>query len=173
MGDRCYLMLTLNGHIETLDQLNEIAKMFAERFDENSADRVVEKIAYAVATGFNPSFEMHECNYANIDDEETLLQICKMAYSVRHEAGGDYPGGRWFWSPEDGRFEAIDADGECVLMLSQLKFALAKDDPLAEIKELVANADRAGGPGKPTFSVSDEVKVHLAKIVACQVLKVA
>lgn len=176
MGDRCHIRLELRGCIKSADDLEAIAEAIIEERltyeleeQENpTVSHIYAVMAEALANGENPSFTDPECNYANIDDVETVLQLAKVGYLVVHQAGGDYPAGSKSWSPELGMSEAI-SDGEFVVVtLADLISAHRK----GEIDALIARTSQAEGVGLPRFSIAGDAERVIALVHAKQALQV-
>jgi hypothetical protein len=166
MGDRCYLELRLRGRIETVAAFEEIATLLEENCwqvnDFNPTTGKTQTIREAMASGEEATFYLSECNYANIDEEESALEERGIAYEVSHEAGGSYPACVWSWSPERGKVESMRAQGQgAVVAVADLEKALKEADPLAAVRALVGEGNEAEGHGLPGYSLSDEVRLHV------------
>lgn len=173
MGDRCHMALYIHGHIGSLRTLVEVCKVIAIEglIDEVSGDH--REAWHAVFTHFAENiddphvmFVNQECNYADIEAVEKVLQKRGIAYSFDHGSGGNYTSGCGAYTPERGR-HVCDTDGSYpVLNAPYIREALSK----GTFEELLLNAEFAGGDGLPNFSVSDKVRVTLAKVIAQRAL---
>lgn len=181
MGDRCYLKLTLHGELNSPRHLVKIAKaLVAENMTSDIARDNVDNV-YATLARFiddnadvateNPEFTDDECNYANIDDLEDVLQQCGVSYSVYHGAGGGYSAGVWSWCPEWGTSKAeATEDGDAVIPKWKISNAVKEEDPVAAVKKLLLDAERAEGAGLPIFRMGGHVKRVLASRLAVKAL---
>jgi hypothetical protein len=135
LGDRCFLKLTLRGCIESPRHLVRIAKAIVAEgltsslpFGQDEVDGVYAYLCDYMdvnAGDDNPEFTDAECNYANIDDLETVLVECGMPYNVYHGSGGGYAAGCWSWTPEHGRVEASCLeDGDTIVTTYNIEKAL-------------------------------------------------
>jgi len=187
MGDRCYLNFYVRGHIATMEQLEKIIDaidaegMVSEtdyngpngygRYPNGNKGGLLEEFVQSIIQNVTPGFVEEECNYANIEGLEAVMQELDVAYHVNHGSGSEYPAGCWSWSKELGRHEAQQGQ-ECgtVLELSAVKACM--DDPVA-LKKLIVEAEHAEGVGLPVFTVGEEVRLHFAPLIAKQALGVA
>jgi hypothetical protein len=164
MGDRCYLSITIHGHIETVAVLNDVvialeAEGMSNDVFEGNLDS---EFIGAIERSSNPAFHLDECNYADIGGLETALQAHAIPYYVSHDEGGDYPAGCWSWSKETGKTDAIRAQGlGACIAVTAIETALKAENPLTEFAAIVARANAAEGVGLPYFTVSDAVRSHL------------
>lgn len=168
MGDRCYLTFHLHGTIETVEHFEKIVEAikaeWAQPDDYSGSHNIARHILASAAAKEPAGFVIEECNYANIDDLESVLQEIGLPYHVSHEEGGDYPCGCWTWVPVAGKVEAIRSTGTGpVVTVEDLRRALKGDDPLAEIADIISDADAADGKNLPPFALSDAVREHFAK----------
>lgn len=180
MGDRCYMALYIHGHIGSLRTLVELCKVIANEGLVYEVDEVddgsYEVPWHAVFAHFAENmdepqvkFVNQECNYADISGAEKVLQKRGVAYSFDHGAGGEYAAGCGAYTPEKGR-KLFDTDGSYpVLTIHEIRRHMAN----GTLEDELANAEFAAGIGMPEFSVSDKVRVTLAKLVAKEALGVA
>lgn len=160
MGDRCYLAITICGHIETIEAFKEIVTAIQNEFWSGG---VVDQLRIADETGDDPEFSADEVNYGKIDDLEEVLKSHKVDYQVSHGEGGEYPGGNRAYCSADGSYEeSVSCHGDTVLSDSSLTAALETDDPIKTIKALLEAASKSCGVGLPSFSLSHEVRGWLA-----------
>jgi len=164
----------VHGPINTMRDLAKIIKAIAaENFDSGADDKgnVLEIIAEAFAHGYVPSFEMQECNYASIDDVESVLQDCGCSWSVDHASGGDYPAGYRSWSVGRGDRKVDANDGMATVDIMDLRKLMEGDDPLTGIRKIIADADMALAHDLPKRLVAGEkVARYLAGLVADEAL---
>lgn len=183
MGDRCYLSFTVRGHVNTVQQMNNIIEalqtqgMEAETYINGPNGQYTRlqgletEFLHALVHNENPSFVDEECNYANIEGLEQVMQTMGIAYAVSHGEGSEYSAGVWSWCREFGKCEAMQGhDTGSVLELSAVKACM--DDKTA-LAKLIVEAERAEGVGLPNFSVGEEVRQHFAPLIAKQALGVA
>jgi hypothetical protein len=169
MGDRTYLQLTLHGRIRTVADVQKIVEAIVrEGFDETSVDGIYADFAAVGGQYPNPTFEMQECNYANIDDLELVLQTCRVAWQVSHGAGGEYQAGNRSWHPAWGYAES----GDGVIDVGLLRVAVAHRRTKDQLRRLLKIHDRANGNNFPVFSMAPEVTRFVATKVAAAALGV-
>jgi hypothetical protein len=183
MGDRCWLQITLHGHVASRKSLVRIAKgiiadgLTTELFDDHrdgvTVHTVIARIAEAWGSNTNPVFYSDEVNYANIDDLENLLTVEQVAWSVDHAAGGEYPAGSRSWSPEHGHAECAEANGWSVVPVYIVEQMLEKPDAVELLKGMIDEAYHARGIHLPTFSCEERVGRMLARLQAVEALKIA
>jgi len=173
MGDRTNVSFVLSGHIETVEALEEFCEAMAGRwmqpdagsdFHAGDADGIKAAIAEAVggeAVASSISFNAEEVNYGNISEVEAVCEEHKIAYHFGWGSGGDYGPGSAGYTPATGRVEASSDGNNSTIDLPTLRKLLANDDPLADIRALVASVGIANGEGMPGLSVSEVVANHL------------
>ena len=174
MGDRCWLKLTIRGHIDNLVVLEEVIEALEEHGLEEDSAGVTYLKAFANALAFetSPEFSNDEVNYGNIDEVEQVLQLYDIAYAVEHGSGDDYGPECWSWSKGQGRCHAmLSRDGGVMLDFDDVKKALQETDPLMRMKSLIVEAEAARGNNLPQFSVSLELKRHLATMLGVAALR--
>lgn len=163
MGDRCYVQVTLHGHVKSVAVLDKIEKaMSEEQFQPVLCHSFTQCVTEAVTWGNNPSFYADEVNYCDIDELETVLQMLKIAYRVDQRQGDSYGAQCWSWTPENGQhISDANTDGSPVLDARELNKTF-EESGVNALMEVINDALRAAGDGMPTFSVSDDVKRALA-----------
>jgi hypothetical protein len=183
MGDRCWMQITLHGNIDSPKTLVKVAQAilaenFVDEFErppENLGARtILDMIADYMAHRLCPQFHSDQVNYGNIDVLEEALRKLDVAHAIDQGAGDGYGARCWSWQAGNECDEALcDHDGDPVIMVSRLRRALDKENPLQAITALVEEAERAYGKGLPAFSVSGRAEKFLAKRAAIKALKVA
>ncbi len=163
MGDRTYLSIELHGHVETVGMLNAILKTLETEglVPSDDAGEPLLYIKESILTGFDPVFHDHECNYATIDDAEAELQTLSFPYRISWEAGGSFGAGVKSYWPGMGVYTQYGSEDGPVIPITTLEKAVKANDPVAAIKEIIDEANRADGDGLPSFTVSDEVRAYL------------
>jgi len=164
MGDRAYLSITIHGHVDTVERLNTILEAMDSEglMPANDLGEPMAWMLQAAETGTAPVFHDHECNYAEINTAEDMLQEIGQPYRVSHEEGGGYGAACWSYDPQNGVKEAIQSrDGGPCLSVEDVRKAIEGDDPITAVRALIENADAADGGNLPPFTVSDAVRAHL------------
>lgn len=177
MGDRCYLSFTVRGHVNTVQQMTNIIEalqtqgMEAETYvngpngQYTRIDGLEEEFLNAILHNENPCFVDEECNYANIEGLEQVMQTMGIAYNVSHGSGSEYPAGVFSWCREFGRHEAVQGEGGGGTMLDLSAVKAVLDDPTA-LAQLIVDAEKAEGEGLPNFTVGEEVRQYFAPQIA-------
>lgn len=173
MGDRCYMALYIHGHIGSLRTLVEVCQAIANEGLVDEVDGRHEVSWHAVFAHFagnmdepQVKFVNRECNYADISDAEKVLQKRGVAYSFDHGAGGDYAAGCGAYAPEKGR-KLFETDGNYPVLTT---YEIRRHIENGTLEDELTDADFATGRGMPEFSVSDKVRVTLAKVIAKRAL---
>lgn len=178
MGDRCYMTLFICGHIKTVDDFNEIvARLESEGWQNQMAGTVREAFIDALVKStpelrLSPEFFRDEVNYANIDEIEGDLQEKQIAYYATNGSGDEYGAGARSWCLEHGAHSTDLINDTAVLSVEQIKHVLKGQNPLVALNDLIVETEIALGvsPNFPSFSVSDEVRNHLAVDIAKKAL---
>lgn len=175
MGDRTYATFRLGGHVETIDELDEIVRaIIVERVEDqlgndsmNSESRVQAALRRCIETNESPSFYGQEVNYGIFDDiEAVLVEVPGLGAHFSWEHGGGYESGMKTVLPNGDEYGASGGDGAAI-PLTDLTKARAAGDPLAAIDALIADARAAEGGTLPPFTVSPAVAAYL-KIFAAK-----
>jgi len=173
MGDRCWIRLTIHGHIDNLVVFEEVLEALDKEglYSDEGHDDMAREFAHALAFETNPQFQEDECNYANIDDAEAVLREYGIVYHVEHGAGDDYGASAWSWTKEHGKHATLlTHDGDAIVDVASLEEALKDEEPIEELKRIIAARKKACGEGLPQFSVGEVVKRHLATLLAVETL---
>ena len=192
MGDRCYMQITLHGHIEDLDTLDLVIEALkGQNMDpadgegsyygnDNVNPLFMKAFAHAIAFERNPQFVDDEHNYADISELESVLAQHNIAYAVYHGPGDEYSGANWAFVPTSdnsafNKFEIqLDRDGDAVFTVNEIENLLNDStDPLIDLAKRVHEARLAEGETMPQFSVGDELKRHLATLMGVEALSPA
>lgn len=174
MGDRCWLGLTLHGDIESPYTLvRALRAIIKEGLNgDGSEEATVRELIEYLSADLKTQFYSHEVNYANIEDCEEELQECGVAYSVSHEAGGDYSAACWTWTPVDGKTEAYTSQGDLMLTVDEVKRALTEGSHAGVLK-LIADTEMAEGKNLPPLSFSGRAERMVARVMGLKALKAA
>lgn len=177
MGDRVHASVAIGGHLETIDEAEELADaLVAESFYDSNTDEKVEGeedamtiMRYAVENKQTISFYDHEVNYGNFDSIDAAAHtIPGIVCVTSFDSGGDFSEGRKTILHVDGQVTELHVSthgGAPTIELRELEEALHKArldaDPLAEIDKLIAETKRAAGDGIPPLTASPAVSAWL------------
>jgi len=176
MGDRTYAAFRLGGHVETIDELDEVvSSIMSESVTDNRTGKVTssESIVQAmlrrsVEANEPPDFYGCDVNYGTFDDIESVIgNVPGLGAHFTWEAGGDYDAGMKTVMPDGTVFTAGDSNDGATIPLSDLTKARESDEPLAAVDKLIADAKAAEGATLPPFTVSPAVAAYL-KIFAAK-----
>jgi hypothetical protein len=175
MGDRCSVTLTLNGHLETGDQVEKLFKVLATydyhpRYGERPVAQQMADQDYPIEVYCD------EVNYGNTEDLEGELEdIEGLAWSLDKGAGGGYGPSSSSYSPDRGFASAsnTDYDGDPCLTAYSLREMLVKPNPLREIREWLQEAAEAQGLDLPDLTLGEDAKRAVAAAIAKGALEIA
>jgi hypothetical protein len=164
--------ITIHGHIETVDDLDELVNAvvsndLSDSYDYSpgaTAERepILAYIAKCLVEGTYPEFS-GTTRYANADE---VIEACKalgLGYKHSYE-GVDGPSDVDVWYAGDENTTSIENDAS--LEWADLEKLLAGPDPIAAMTAEMERMKRASGALQPPFTASDAVKDHLAVVVA-------
>ncbi len=168
MGEYVHASITIRGHIPSVEAFNDLldaleSKELGEMFTKTSRDDLIEMFAEALVKGESPYFESGDVNYGNLDEVTSVCQGYDIAYERTSEAAGDSGPEDCCWYPgEPKEF----AERDSAIGGSDLAKLLDEPDLRAALEAKVAHLNRAAGRDLPHLSVADELRDHLAVVVA-------
>lgn len=179
MGDRVYAAIELGGHIETVEQCEELVEALAVEYckwqDNNAQHPISSKPAaqqalrYFIENRLPPEFFDEQCNYGVFEHIEAAVEeIPGLGCVTRFDAGGGFGSGAKTILPDNSDHHTGYSDGCAMLSLTALRTARKEDAPLAAIDRLIQAHAVASGETLPSFTVSHAVAAYL-KIFAQKV----
>jgi hypothetical protein len=179
MGDRCYLEISLHGELKTLkDFLGLSIKLNDENMNVSSNGDEVNDVTLAKAIlAHKPdsplSFYADEVNYADVSKLEEYLHDIGISYAIDHEAGDEYAAACKAWRVGDEYpSESLMLRGDQVIYRAQVEEALKAEDIVVYLNQILDTLDQAAGEGLPPFTIPEDLRRELARVLACEVLGV-